>query len=50
MKLCLAFAYCNDLFMYILEEAIPPPFCHLHVLIDAARATSFVFFLSREEG
>lgn len=44
MKLCLVFAYCNDLFMYILEEAIPPPLCHLHVLIDAARARRLFFF------
>lgn len=44
MKLLLAFAYGNDLFMYILEEAVPPPLCHLHILIDAATATAFAFF------
>lgn len=41
MKLRLAFAYRDHLCLYILEAALPPPLCHLHVLIDAARAALF---------
>lgn len=51
MKLRLAFAYCDHLCLYILEAALPPPLCHLQVLIDAARAASFrIFFFFFEQG